>query len=473
MLPFMRDGSFTDAVVGLSVGAAPSGDTAYLHGMELLVGVAQELSLARQVETIQAIVRRAARELSGAEGATFVLREGDQCYYADEDAIAPLWKGLRFPITSCISGWVMLNARSVVIEDIYADARIRADAYRPTFVKSLAMLPIRTQNPIGAIGTYWSTRHTPSPSTLRLLQALADTTSIALENVRLYGELQLRVRESSAALALAQRAESAARRELAERERAQAALRRNEEQLHRVHKLEAVARLAASVAHDFNNFLSVILSYGSLVSSQLKHDDPVRSDVEEIRRAGQRAATLTGQLLAFSRQQLLAPRTLDLNEVVDGMGKMLERSSGAAVQFELHKSPEPQPVFADPDQLEQVLVNLVANARDAMPAGGTLSLACTRVDVKDTGDPPLGLLPGRYAALTISDTGLGMSEETQARIFEPFFTTKDKARGTGLGLSTVYGIVHQSGGHVTVTSEPARGTTFTIYLPSSLGPSPG
>jgi signal transduction histidine kinase len=470
MLPGMRDGLLSDPVSGLGLGAAPSGDAAYVQAMERLVGVTQELSLARDLETVQAIVRRAARQLTGADGATFVLRDGNECYYADEDAIAPLWKGLRFPMTSCVSGWVMLNARSVVIEDIYADPRIPADAYRPTFVKSLAMVPIRTRAPIGAIGNYWASRHLPSANELRLLQLLADNTSIALENVRLYSELQMRVRECSEAMALAQRAEAAARREIATRERAQAALQRSEEQLRHMLKLEAVGRLAASVAHDFNNLLSVILSYGSLVSSQLKQGDPLHADVEEIRRAGRRAASLTQQLLAFGRQQILSPRSLDLNEVVFGMSEMLERLSGEAVQFELRTSAEPLPVFADPAQLEQLLVNLVANARDAMPSGGKLSVACERFDVNDTSDPRLGLAPGQYAALTIADTGHGMNDETRAQIFEPFFTTKEKGRGTGLGLSTVYGIVHQSGGHVTVATEPARGTTFTIYLPSSLGP---
>jgi hypothetical protein len=158
-------------------------DEGYVQGIERLVAVVQDLSRARTLEDIQVIVRSAARQLTGADGATFVLRDGEKCFYADEDAIAPLWKGMRFPLSACISGWAMLNRRPAVIEDIYADARIPADAYRPTFVKSLAMVPIRTSEPIGAIGNYWATRRMPTDAEVRLLQALADATSIAIENV--------------------------------------------------------------------------------------------------------------------------------------------------------------------------------------------------------------------------------------------------------------------------------------------------
>src|SRR5215216_2626800 len=163
--------------------------------MSRLVSAVQELSLARNLATITDVVRRAARELTGADGATFVLREGDKCHYAEENAISPLWKGQRFPLSTCISGWAMLNRQAAVIEDIYADPRIPADAYRPTFVKSLAMVPIRTEAPIGAIGNYWATRRQPTGEEVELLQALANTTAVAMENVRVYAELEQRVKE--------------------------------------------------------------------------------------------------------------------------------------------------------------------------------------------------------------------------------------------------------------------------------------
>ncbi|MDE2440622.1 MAG: GAF domain-containing protein, partial [Betaproteobacteria bacterium] len=179
-----------------------SRETALWYGraMEHLVEVVLELSHARDLATIMAIVKRAARSLTGADGATFVLRDGDQCHYADEDAISPLWKGLRFPMSACISGWSMLNRQSAVIEDIYADPRIPADAYRPTFVKSLVMVPIRRADPVGAIGSYWAQHCRPGPERVKLLQALADTTAVALDNVRLYAELEKRVGERTSEL---------------------------------------------------------------------------------------------------------------------------------------------------------------------------------------------------------------------------------------------------------------------------------
>jgi diguanylate cyclase (GGDEF)-like protein len=172
----------------------------YLAGMERLIGVVQELSLARDLATIQRIVRTTARELTGADGATFVLRDNGYCYYADEDAISPLWKGRRFPIQTCISGWAMLNRKPAVIEDIYRDARIPHEAYRPTFVKSLAMVPIRTLDPVGAIGNYWAAIRQPSEQEVRLLQALADSTAVAMENQQVYQELEQRVEARTAEL---------------------------------------------------------------------------------------------------------------------------------------------------------------------------------------------------------------------------------------------------------------------------------
>ncbi len=187
----------------LGVITTPDADTFpfdYTRAMEYLIEVVQDLSVARDLDHVMRIVRHAARMLIGADGATFVLRDGDQCFYADEEAIGPLWKGLHFPMRVCISGWVMINRTPVVIDDVFSDPRISQDTYRATFVRSLAMVPIRTADPVGAIGVYWGYCYTPSLEQVRILQALADTTSVALENVQLYGSLEKRVRERTAAL---------------------------------------------------------------------------------------------------------------------------------------------------------------------------------------------------------------------------------------------------------------------------------
>jgi len=251
-------------------------------------------------------------------------------------------------------------------------------------------------------------------------------------------------------------------RDISERRAAEAALRQKEEELRQAQKMEAVGKLAGGVAHDFNNLLTAIGGYSEMILMSLGPNDSLRNDVEEIIRASRRAADLTRQLLAFSRKQVLQPQVLDLNAVVLGMDKMLRRLIGADIELVTILDPGLASVKADRSQIEQVILNLAVNARDAMARGGKLTLKTANTD-QGTSGVPSGL--PHPVLLAFSDTGCGMDAETKIHIFEPFFTTKEQGKGTGLGLSTVYGIIEQSGGRISVESEVSRGTTFRIYLP--------
>jgi PAS domain S-box-containing protein len=255
-------------------------------------------------------------------------------------------------------------------------------------------------------------------------------------------------------------------RDITERKQTEERLREREDQLRQAQKMEAIGRLSGGIAHDFNNLLGVIIGYSEDIESRVKHGDPLRKSAEQILKAAQRAAALTHQLLAFSRQQVLQPQVLDMNLLVSEMGSMLRRMIGSHVELTTKLDPNPCCVKCDQSQLEQVLVNLAVNARDAMPEGGKLSIQTANLclDEADARNFPL-LQPGPHVQLIVSDTGVGMNMETQAHIFEPFFTTKQIGKGTGLGLATVYGVVKQSGGIVEVQSEPGKGSTFRIYLP--------
>ena len=243
-----------------------------------------------------------------------------------------------------------------------------------------------------------------------------------------------------------------------------------EGKLRQAQKLEAIGRLAGGVAHDFNNILTVIRNYAEFVREELAWDSPVTADVAEILTATDRAAALTGQLLAFSRNQIVSPKVLDLNAVIEGTENMLRRVVPSNIEFITALDEDMGPVLADQGHIEQILLNLTLNAADAMPDGGTLSITTRRARLDETFSlPNAPVKPGRYASIVVTDTGSGMDRDTMIRIFDPFFTTKEVGKGTGLGLATVHGIVTQSGGYIRVYSEVGQGTTFKIYLPEVSG----
>ncbi|HYP76638.1 MAG TPA: response regulator [Polyangiaceae bacterium] len=258
-------------------------------------------------------------------------------------------------------------------------------------------------------------------------------------------------------------------RDISARKQAEAAQRRLEEQLRQASKMEAVGRLAGGVAHDFNNLLTGIRGFTDILISGVREEDPAHGDLLEIQRATQRAATLTGQLLAFSRKQMVEPVVVDLNQLLSGAMAILERLIGEDVQVVFRPGTDLGSVRIDPSGMEQVLINLAVNARDAMPQGGHLEIETSEVDVDaELCRTHLDARPGRHILLSVKDTGVGMSEGVLSRLFEPFFTTKGPGRGTGLGLSIIYGIIQQGGGFVLVESDVGRGSTFRIYLPAVL-----
>jgi signal transduction histidine kinase/ActR/RegA family two-component response regulator len=425
----------------------------------LLLDAVEALSGAQSMEEIVDIVRTMARDISGADGVTFVLRDGEECFYFDEDAIGPLWKGQRFAMTACISGWTMLNKQTAMIPDVYRDSRVPHEAYLSTFVKSLVMVPVRPDDPVAAIGAYWAETHNPSEHELELLETLARATSTAIENVMLRYSLRHEAEQAAAQAEEIQGLYDALLQETAE-------LMQAEEQLHQVQKMETIGKLIGGAGHDFNNLLGVIVANLDLMAIRSEGRPEVTELVQEAMEAALKGADLNQRLMAFARCQPQAPKTTDVNEAVNNVFKLLSRTLGENIQINLALSPEPLSVFADQVQMEASITNLAMNARDAMARGGTLSVTTSFCHF-DGGHSAGGadLLPGEYVLIEVTDSGVGIPLELQDRIYEPFFSTKDDGKGSGLGLPMVSGFMKQSGGRITVQSKVGAGTTFRMFLP--------
>lgn len=399
-----------------------------LHaGMEYLVHVVQELSMSRDLDTITRIVRTAARKLSGADGASFVLREGDHCFYADEDAISPLWKGSRFPIRNCISGWAMVNRQTVTVPDIYADPRIPHDVYRPTFVKSLTMVPIRSIEPIGAIGNYWASHHVPTEREIRLLQSLADITAVAIENVSLYQQLENRVKQRTAEL---------------------------------VEANESLEAYNSSISHDLRAPLRSIRFIMETIQEHLasKKDETLTGlQTRMLNRVSHMDALIEG-LLAFSKLGQLrisyAPfcTTGLVKEICQ---EMLQQHADRKIEFTMR---EPLPdVPGDGVLIRQVWSNLISNA------------------VKYTAQKPVAVIEFQAAAqethiiYSIRDNGAGFNMQFADRLFQMFqrMHSEKEFSGIGIGLSLSKRIINRHGGELWAEAKVDEGATFHFSLPTA------
>lgn len=406
-------------------------DPLYVRGMERLIEVVQELSMARSLERVMEIVRHAAREIAGADGATFVLRDGEQCYYADEEAIAPLWKGHRFPLDACISGWAMRNKQSVRIENIYEDARIPLEAYEPTFVRSLVMVPIRRLDPIGAIGTYWADQYAATDNQVRLLQSLADSTSIALENVSILQDLDQRIKARTSEL-------EAANLEL--------------------------AAFNAAVSHDLRNPLNAVLGYSELIlmTDGETLSPQVKQGLETIARSSERMRQIIDDLMRLSSVTSgeLTEEPVDLSALATAILHELQQATpDRAVTVEVASGMR---LIGDPGLVTIALTNLLSNA---WKYSSQTPEACIEVGGQTIAGEPV---------FFVRDNGIGFDMAQADRLFEAFarLSSGRAFQGTGIGLVTVRRIIERHGGRIWAESQPGKGATFYWTWPGASLPQP-
>lgn len=389
----------------------------------LLVKAAQQLSQARSLDTIMEITRNAARELTGADGATFVLKDKDKCFYADENAISPLWKGQRFPMNACISGWAMLNKTHAAIEDIYADERIPAAAYRPTFVKSLAMVPIRTIDPIGAIGNYWATQHKPTDNEILLLQSLADLTSVSIENYYVYAELEERVKQRTAQL----------------------------EELNK--ELDA---FSYSVSHDLRAPLRAMNGFAGILRmdnfDQL--DEGGRDAIDHITYNAEKMTALIDNLLAFSRmgRKEVSATEINMNDLTEGVIREFEKAGEHKAKITVG---EMGTVHADYALLHQVVLNLVSNA---VKYSSKKPVPEINIQAEEKN--------GEYV-FSIADNGSGFNMKYHDKLFGTFqrLHSESEFEGVGVGLALVKRIINKHGGKTWAEGKVEEGATFYFSIP--------
>jgi len=359
-------------------------------------------------------------------------------------------RGWRLEPGTGIAQWTVQNGQSVMTPDAWNDERHCPDVEQETGLglRSILSVPLQVKEQIiGVLQAADAQVDRFTTDDLALLEPLAASAAIAIENARLFAQAQ---------------------QEIIERKQAELAKEKLQSQLLQAQKMEAIGRLTAGIAHDFNNLLTAINGFAELLQHRMPADNPYQKMVSQIAASGQRAADLVRQLLVFSRPQTVEAGPLNLNAAITELDKMLRRIIGEDIEIALSLDPDLWPANIDPAKLEQIIINLAVNARDAMPQGGKLTLATTNVTLdKEQARQFLDLAAGNYVQLQVNDQGQGMTNEVKDRIFEPFFTTKERDHGTGLGLVTCYGIVKQFNGHITVDSRPQQGATFTIYFPQA------
>ena len=398
-------------------------DTVAPAPADVLTRTITRLSTAESLPHITEVVSAAVRQMLGAQGATFVLREDGHCYYADEDAIGPLWKGQRFPMQACISGWAMLHREAVAIPDIYADDRVPADAYRPTFVQSLCMAPIRAAEPVGALGAYWSEHHVPSAEEVRLLQVLADSTAVALENLELRSAI----------------------------------LRRSDERDDRAERARELESAMHTLVHDLRSPLSAMLGYAELIADE-DLDEPKRRDfARTLVEAGNRMAEQIEQMLALYRvtNRDLDPVPVDVTALARELGEELAaREPARVIRIEVADGLR---AVADPALTRMVLENLLGNA---VKYSGREPEALIEVGAGETRQ---GL-----ATFYVRDNGAGFDPAESGRLFRPMarLHAQSDFPGTGLGLASVARIVERHGGAVRAEGRRDQGATFSFSLPT-------